>query len=177
MALETLPDRIVRYPDPRLRREAEPIEEFGAETAALVERMYTLMREGDGVGLAAPQVGLSLRMFVCNPTGQPDDNRVYINPELLELTGAVEAEEGCLSLPDVQVSVRRAKFCRIRAMDAKGMPFEEEGEDLLARIWQHENDHLDGRLIIDRMNGTDQIANKKILAQLEEDYRKASRRR
>jgi len=177
MAVEQLPKRIIHYPDPRLRRVCAPVEEFGEHTAALVERMLGLMHEGNGVGLAGPQVGVSLRLFVANPTGEPEDARVYINPELSDLTGSAEAEEGCLSLPEIRVNIRRARRCRIRAQDVTGRPFELEGEGLIARIWQHETDHLYGRLIIDRMNPTDQIANRKRIAQLEEDYARAARRK
>lgn len=170
MAQDTLPARIVCYPDPRLRQTCKPVEVFDERLAALVERMCELMKKGPGVGLAGPQVGIARRLFVCNPTGNDDDNRVYINPELIDLVGNVEGEEGCLSLPDIRVGIRRGRVCTIRAQNLKGEVFEQVSEDLLARIWQHETDHLDGRLIIDRMNTTDRLANKKLLAQLEKDY-------
>ena len=176
MLIETLPDSVVRYPDPRLRQRCEPIETFDASVSALVDRMLEIMKEGDGVGLAGPQVGICRRLFVANPTGEPEDARVFINPELSDLTGSIEAEEGCLSLPEIHCLRRRARRCRIRARDATGQPFEIEGEDLLARICQHENDHLDGRLIIDRMDATDRIANKKQIAWLEAEFKKAKRR-
>ena len=176
MIVETPPKRIIRYPDPCLRRKCEPIEVFDESLAALAQRMLDLMEQGNGIGLAGPQVGVCRRLFVCNPTGEAGDEHVYVNPELSDLTGRVEAEEGCLSLPEVQVTMRRARRCRIRAFDVAGRPIEAEAEDLLARIWQHETDHLDGGLIIDRMNGTDKIANKKTLAQLEADYRKSTKK-
>lgn len=176
MLVETLPKRIVRYPDPRLRRECEPIEVFDESLAALVERMYQMMAQERGVGLAAPQVGISRLLFVCNPTGKPEDNAVYINPKLSGLIGSVEGEEGCLSFPDVRAMVRRARKCRIEAQNLDGSSFEQVGEDLIARIWQHETDHLHGRLIVDRMNETDKIANKKLLGDLETDYRKRTKK-
>lgn len=172
MSVDVLPDRIVRYPDPRLRRRCRPVEEFDASLALLVQRMLELMKRENGVGLAGPQVGVCRRLFVCNPSGRPDDDHVYVNPELSEMTGVMEAEEGCLSLPEVRVLVRRAKRCRIRAYDVTGRPIDQTAEDLLARIWQHETAHLDGGLIIDSMNATDKIANKKTIAQLEANYRK-----
>jgi peptide deformylase len=134
--------------------------------------MIELMHEHNGVGLAGPQVGICRRIFVANPTGEPENDCVYINPELSDLTGMVESDEGCLSIPEVRVNLKRAKRCRVRAMDATGAPIDITAEDLLSRIVQHETDHLNGRLIIDAMDSTDKIANKKQLAQLEADYRK-----
>jgi len=168
-----LPTRILYYPDPKLRRKCAPIKSFDESLAALASRMLELMKTHRGVGLAGPQVGVSRRIFVCHPTGEPGDDRVFINPQLVDLTGSVEAEEGCLSIPEVRVVVRRARQCKLEAFDLTGQPIETAAEDLLARIWQHEIDHLDGRLIIDRMNATDKVANKKLLAQLEADYRKS----
>ncbi len=172
MLVETLPTRIVLYPDPCLRKKCEPITVFDDALAELAQRMLELMHAGHGVGLAGPQVGVCRRLFVANPTGEPGDDRVFVNPVLSDLAGSVEAEEGCLSIPEVHVQVRRARICRVQAFDVTGQPFALEGEDLPARIWQHETDHLDGRLIIDRMNATDQIANKKPLAELEARYRR-----
>lgn len=177
MVVDTLPIEIIKYPDPRLRRKSALIEEFDDSVAGLAQRMLELMHAGRGVGLAAPQVGISRRIIVCNPTGQPEDDLVLVNPVLSDLVGAVEAEEGCLSVPEILVKIRRGRKCRIDACDVQGNPFAMEGEDLLARIWQHEIDHLDGRLIIDRMNETDKIAYKKRLADLEGEFRRKSRKR
>src|SRR5437870_3788655 len=99
---------LILYPDPRLRHKCAPVEHFGDRLAAVAEGMLRLMRANRGVGLAGPQVGLAERIFVCNPTGNPEDDRVYVNPELLDLSGSIEAEEGCLSIPEVRVMVRRA---------------------------------------------------------------------
>lgn len=175
MNIDVMPTTIVRYPDPRLRRKSASIETFDdalASLASLAGRMLEIMNNYNGVGLAGPQVGISRRIFVCNPTGQPGDDRVYINPLLSDLTGIQEFEEGCLSLPDIHVTVRRAKCCKIAAFDTTGKPFEDQAEGLISRIWQHEIDHLDGRLIIDRMDATDRIANKKAIVQLEADFGK-----
>jgi peptide deformylase len=169
--LEALSDEIVTYPDPRLRQPSKEIEVFDESTRELAERMLEIMKADQGVGLAGPQVGVGYRIFVCNPTGDPQDDCVMINPELTDLLGAVEGEEGCLSLPEVRVLVKRARKCTIKAQDVTGKHFEMVGEDLIARIWQHENDHLDGRLLVDRMNPTDKIANKRIVAKLEADYK------
>ena len=174
MLVNTLPTRIVTYPDPGLLKKCAPVkpDEFGESLTDLAQRMLEIMKANKGVGLAAPQVGVNRRLFVCNPTGEAGDDHIYVNPVLSDLTGSVEGEEGCLSLPEIRVLVRRAKRCRISAQDIHGEPVEAEAEDLLARIWQHENDHLDGRLILDRMNAAEKIANKRLISQLEEGYRK-----
>jgi peptide deformylase len=174
MLVKELPRWIVTYPDPRLRKKSAPVREgeFDESLAALADRMLELMAASRGVGLAAPQVGINRRIFVCNPTGEPGDNHVYVNPVLSDLTGLEACEEGCLSVPEVRVMIRRAKRCRIKAQDVHGNPIEDEAEELLARIWQHETDHLDGRLILDRMNPSEKIANKRLIAQLEAGYGK-----
>ena len=175
MIARKLPTRIVEYPDPRLRQRCAAVKVFDERLAALADRMLELMRERHGVGLAGPQVGACHRLFVCNPTGEPADDHIYVNPELSDLTHPVEAEEGCLSIPEVRVVIRRAGSCRIKAVNLKGEPIEEQAEILLARIWQHETDHLNGRLIIDAMNPTDKIATKKQLATLEERFKREAK--
>jgi peptide deformylase len=116
-------------------------------------------------------VGLALRMFVMNPTGEPADARTFVNPAIRDKHGAADAEEGCLSLPGVFVQVRRAASCAIDAQDLTGKPIRVEGSELIARVWQHETDHLDGRLIIDRMGPADKLATRKTLQALEEQHR------
>lgn len=150
--------------------------EFGPDLKALAERMLELMHEGKGVGLAAPQVGVLIRLFVCNATGEPGDDLICVNPRLVELDGAEEKEEGCLSIPGVTVTMRRATDAVMEACDTDGNPCRKTGKDLVARIWQHETDHLDGRLITDNVSMTDEIANRRALKQLEADYA-ASRQR
>ncbi len=162
---------IIHYPDPRLRKQSAPISEFGPELSALVQRMVALMETGRGVGLAAPQVGVNRRVIVMNPTGEPQDVRVFVNPAIHDPRGSAEAEEGCLSLPGVNVQVRRAQRCRVTAQDIHGQPFEVELEDVPARIVQHETDHLNGVLIIDRMGPSDRIATRKTLRALEETHK------
>lgn len=161
---------IIHYPDPRLRVKAPPVTEFGPALEALTLRMFELMREARGVGLAAPQVGIPLRLFVMNATGEAADNRVVCNPVISNKEVPVEAEEGCLSLPGVLVQVRRSGRCQIRAFDAAGAEWDDSAEDLRCRIWQHETDHLDGVLIIDKMSPSDRIATRKILKALEAAY-------
>lgn len=162
--------RIVRFPSPILKRVAAPADTFGPSVEAMGRRMLELMREHEGVGLAAPQVGVSLRIFVCNATGDPQDDLICVNPTFLELTGQEEQNEGCLSIPNVTVAMRRATRATLASFDPSGKRIERTGEGLLARIWQHEVDHLDGRLIIDAMSPTDELANRRAIKQLCDDY-------
>jgi peptide deformylase len=177
-----LPDpsrlRIILYPDPILKKRAKEVgkpalslEGFNADIEALARRMLELMHEAKGLGLAAPQVGVGLRLFVGNPTGEPGDDLICVNPRLAELSGGEEKEEGCLSIPGVTVTMRRATQVVLEAFDAAGKPFRATGTDLRARVWQHEIDHLDGRLIIDNMSATDEIANRRAIKQLQDQYR------
>jgi len=163
--------RIVHYPDPVLKKRAVEVSKFDAEIAALAERMLELMREAKGVGLAAPQVGVGLRMFVCNPTGEPGDDLICVNPRLTGMFGGEEREEGCLSIPGITVTMRRATQVVMEAFDVHGKPFQLTGTEIRARVWQHEMDHLDGRLIIDNMSSIDEIANRRALKQLQDHYR------
>ena len=167
---------IVHYPDPALRKVCQPIMEFDEDLAAFARRMLELMHAGRGVGLAAPQVGVLKRLFVMNHTGDPKDDMVFVNPEIRDMHGSREAEEGCLSLPELYVQVRRATRCRIVAQDLGGNPINLEGEDLLCRVWQHETDHLNGILVLDRMGPSDKIATKKRLKELEAAYKTKGRR-
>lgn len=160
--------QIIIYPDPRLRRVCKPVEIFDEDLDRLTLRMLKLMHEAKGIGLAAPQVGVLRRFFVCNVTGDPADDRIYVNPELSDFEGFAEGEEGCLSIPDVTVTVRRSLSCTMRACDAAGAAIETHESELLARVWQHECDHLTGRLILDYMSEADTIANRRVLKQLEE---------
>ncbi len=165
---------IVEYPAPVLRKRCEPITEFGEPVAFLARRMCELMHSRNGVGLAGPQVGLALRIFVWNPTGGVGDDHVSINPELSEFEGQAEGEEGCLSIPDVTVHVKRAVAAKLTAFDVGGSQYEIAGQDLMARIWQHENDHLDGRLILDFQSPGEEIAHRKVLKELTSKYKKAN---
>ena len=161
---------IIRFPDPRLLRVCEPVTDFGPELAALAERMLHIMAQANGVGLAAPQLGVLKRLFVCNHTGEPADNRVVVNPELHDLAGVAEGDEGCLSIPDVTVKVRRPHVCRLSAQDVHGEPYDITADGLQARVWQHEYDHLNGRLILRYMDEADRLANRRALKQLEDDF-------
>lgn len=117
---------------------------------SFASEMFYLMTAHRGVGLAAPQVGHAIRLFVCNHTRRPEDNRCYINPEIEPGKELESGIEGCLSMPGIQVPVMRAKTCSISALDLQWNPIHEEADGLLARVWQHETDHLDGIVITDR---------------------------
>ena len=162
--------RIRHYPDPVLRRVAQPVTEIGPELAALAERMIDLMVEADGVGLAAPQVGVPLRLIVVSLTGSRDDAEVLVNPELSDLQGVAEVEEGCLSVPGIHAKVRRATACTVHAQSLERECFVLEAVDLAARAVQHETDHLDGKLFIDRLGTVGKMACRKAVKQLEREF-------
>jgi peptide deformylase len=162
--------KIIYWPDPRLLKKSKPVVVFDESLQALAQRMLVLMREARGVGLAAPQVGLNLRLFVMNHTGEPAGERVYVNPDLLDPDGREEAEEGCLSLPGLHVNVMRHKSIRMVAQDLAGNPIEQRETGYPARIWQHETDHLNGTLLTHRMGPVAKMANRKLLKELEEEY-------
>ncbi len=168
------------HPDPVLRKKAQPITEITEEHRAVAEAMFALMRTEHGIGLAAPQVGLSWRMFVvdipedegqsvnADPPTATNGRVVYINPVLREPEGAVVPfEEGCLSLPEIRGDVLRPPVITIHALGLDGKPFTQRGGGLLARCWQHEMDHLDGVLIIDKMTQMSRIKNRIKLRDLE----------
>jgi peptide deformylase len=165
--------KIILYPDPRLRRISTDVK-FDADLGNLVKRMFELMREARGVGLAAPQVGQNLRLFITNPTGNPEDDRVYVNPQFFDAEGEEIADEGCLSLPGIHVNVPRATSVRIEARDAEGNVFERLETGYAARICQHELDHLNGILLTDRMGPTAKLENRKLLKDLEDQYAAAA---
>ncbi|MHB1673221.1 MAG: peptide deformylase [Acidobacteriaceae bacterium] len=145
---------IVKFPDPILQQPAEPVTVFDAELRKLVDDMFTSMYDAQGIGLAAPQIGVSKRLTVIDLSFQkkPEDKIVLINPEVVEIKGKQVEEEGCLSLPEIRDRVVRAAEVKVRAQDADGKPIEVEGTELLARAIQHEIDHLDGILFIFRLS-------------------------
>lgn len=145
---------ILHYPDPRLREVAKPVEAVTDEIRGLIEDMAETMYDAPGVGLAAPQLGVSLRIFVIDIAAEdePSELRVFINPEIFERDGVQTWNEGCLSFPGVSEEIKRAARVKLRALDAKGMPFELEADGLLAVAVQHETDHLNGVLMIDKLS-------------------------
>jgi peptide deformylase len=145
---------VVKYPDPVLAKKGEPVTEFTPELAELVEEMFDSMYAAQGIGLAAPQIGISRQITVIDVSfkERPEDKLVLINPEVLEVEGKQVEEEGCLSLPEIREKVQRAAWVKVRAQNEKGEFFEVEGEELLARALLHEIDHLNGILFIDRLS-------------------------
>lgn len=143
---------ILTFPDPRLRNQAQPVEQVDDQVSKLVDDMFDTMYEAPGIGLAATQVNEPRRIVVVDVSEDRSQPLCLINPEILELDGVEEMEEGCLSVPGVTEKVQRADRVKIRALDRDGAPFELEADDLLAVCIQHELDHLDGKLFIDYLS-------------------------
>jgi peptide deformylase len=145
---------IVVYGDPVLERPAEPVTEFNAELKKLVDDMFESMYAAHGVGLAAPQIGIAKRIAVIDTTFKEDPKAklVLVNPEVISRVGKQNGQEGCLSLPDFRENVARANIVTVRAQDVEGNWFEKTGDDLLARAFLHEIDHLNGRLFISHVS-------------------------
>lgn len=145
---------IVKFPDPVLQQAAAPVTVFDRELRQLVDDMFTSMYDAQGIGLAAPQIGISKRLTVIDVSFQknPKDKIVLINPEIIFTKGKQVEDEGCLSLPEIRDRVVRAAEVKVRAQDANGNPIEVEGAELLSRALQHEIDHLDGILFIFRLS-------------------------
>ncbi|MFT3787218.1 MAG: peptide deformylase [Tepidisphaeraceae bacterium] len=169
--------QIIKYPDPRLKAPNARVETFDENLKALAARMFELMREAKGVGLAAPQVGVNLRLFVMNHSGEPGDDRVYANPTLTAVDGETEGEEGCLSLPDIHIDVLRADKVRLQAQDVDGKPVDIIDEGFVTRVWQHETDHLDAILLTDRMGFSAKMKFRKKLKELEERFAALKKKR
>jgi peptide deformylase len=145
---------IVKYGDPILEKPGAPIKKFDADLEQLAEDMFASMYAAQGVGLAAPQIGKSLRLAVVDVTGgkNPEAKIVLANPEIIHAEGEVREEEGCLSIPGFRGYVLRPQFVTIKAQNAKGEAFEIRGENLLARAFCHEIDHLNGILFLQHLS-------------------------
>jgi peptide deformylase len=146
---------IVFYPDPILERPARVVERFDGELAGLVRDLAETMYDAPGIGLAAPQVGVGLRVAVVDVSPGTAESRLHVlvNPRIVESAGRVVGEEGCLSIPGLTEKVERPERIRVAAADAAGAPFELEASGLLARACCHEIDHLDGVLFFRRLAG------------------------
>lgn len=160
--------RITRYPADVLGRRAKPIEKIDENIRRLVEKMTDVMLENKGVGLAAPQVGVSLRLFIISLDGKKETVKVYINPTVTTTGELYSIEEGCLSVPGVYTKIRRYKKCSVTATDLNGNEFTDQAEGLYARALQHEYDHIEGMTIVNRMGQTARIMHRRQLKKLEE---------
>lgn len=168
------------YPTPVLRKVAEAFEAVDDAVRELAAGMFELMYASKGVGLAAPQVGLKRRLMVLDASGGPEDGGTpedalaLINPVLLETSGPrSKFDEGCLSFPGIYAEVERPERCRIEALDLEGNRIEQEFDGFVSRIIQHEYDHLEGVLLVDRMSPADKLRNKADLEELVERYRRS----
>jgi peptide deformylase len=161
---------LIYYPDPILTKAALPVEKITADTREIAAQMVDLMVSSSGIGLAGPQVGYGHRIFVTSVSGKAEDARVFINPRLSNFGGLTEMEEGCLSLPEIRVNVKRPESCHVEALDLEGKPFQMDATEMEAKVVQHENDHLDGILIIDKIGKIARIACRKAIKHLEREY-------
>jgi peptide deformylase len=143
---------ILHFPDPRLRNRAQPVARVDDEICRLLDDMLETMYAAPGIGLAAIQLNVPSRVVSIDISEHGDQPLCLINPEILELAGSVETEEGCLSVPGIYEFVERAEWIRARALDRDGETFEFEAEGLLAVCVQHEIDHLDGKLFVDHLS-------------------------
>jgi peptide deformylase len=171
--------KIVNYPHPALRHKAVPIKGIDDRVRHLAAGMLDLMYEAKGLGLAAPQVGMPYQMFVCTLMGDKDVKEmeyVLLNPVIVERRGTMEGEEGCLSFPGMYRKVRRARTVKAQAYNLDGRILDIEVSDLASRIVQHETDHLDGTLFIDKLGPIGQLSSRGDLAAFEQEYRRAQRR-
>jgi peptide deformylase len=160
--------RITHYPADVLAGRARPVEKIDDSIRQLVQKMTDIMLENKGIGLAAPQAGVPLRLFIISLNGTKEATRAYINPEVVP-SGEFDAiEEGCLSVPGVHTRIRRYKKCTVTATDLDDNEFTEEAEGLYARALQHEFDHIEGTTIVNRMSQVAKIAHRKQLKKLEE---------
>jgi peptide deformylase len=166
--------QVLVYPDPILRRGGKPITTFDGELRTLADRMFEAMYEEGGVGLAAPQVGVEWRLLVLNPAGDRQDRsgeRVLCNPRLVRKKGREFGEEGCLSFPGIQAEVERWVDIEVAYQDLDGKEQTLTANGWLARIVQHEMDHLEGVFFVDRLTAADKLRVKPKLRELEADYR------
>jgi len=163
------------YPDPLLRQVALPVTAFDAVLRELVTSMFERMLHSKGVGLAAPQIGLKQRILVLNPSGERKDDLALVNPEIVARSGPdTFFDEGCLSFPGIYAEIRRPERCTVRAFDVAGNAIEAEYTGFVSRIIQHEYDHLEGVLLVDRMSPADKLRNRAALEELVERYKRSA---
>jgi len=162
--------QLTHYPADVLAGPAEPVEEIDDNIRRLVEKMIDVMFRNKGVGLAAPQIGVSLRLFIISLDGNRETVKVYINPTVTPTGDLDTLDEGCLSVPNIYTKIRRYKKCKVTATDLDGKEFTDEAEGLYARALQHENDHINGLTIVSRMGQAAKIAHRRQLKKLRQEY-------
>ena len=158
------------YPAEILAKTAQPIDQIDENVRQLVEKMKDIMRRNNGCGLAGPQANASLRIFIVSLDPNKEDIRVYINPTVTPVGELVTHEEGCLSVPGIYTKIKRYKECKITATDLDGNEFTDQAEGLYARVLQHEIDHLNGTIVVDRMGSAAKIAHRKQLKKFVKGY-------
>jgi peptide deformylase len=161
--------KIIQYPHPTLRHTSKPLKRVDAELQDIIRRMFQLMYEAKGVGLAANQVDLPYRFFIANLQSDPakGEELVFINPVVSRQKGSAEAEEGCLSLPGLYADVKRSERITVDAYNLAGEAVHFDAEGLLARVVQHETDHLSGKLFVDRLGTAAQLELRDALQEFE----------
>ncbi len=164
--------RIVKYPHPTLKHKSKPLRRVDAELKQIVREMFELMYESNGVGLAANQVDLPYRLFVLNLTGEEGqgEEHVFINPEITKRSGMIEAEEGCLSFPDIWAPVKRSEKIEIAYYDLSGKEQRRQLDGFFARACQHEYDHLEGISFVDRLSPAVYLSIRDKLDELVREY-------
>ncbi len=169
---------VLYYPDPRLREVSTSVDDLD-EIRDLLPEMFEIMYKSRGIGLAAPQVGVRKRFFIANLTADPeekDQEQVFVNPVIVENSGVMKEIEGCLSLPGLEATIRRAEMVVVESGDMEGKRQQVEAEGLWAKLFQHEIDHLDGILMLDKMTPAEQKKWAHLLKELESDFKNGIRR-
>ena len=170
---------IVHYPHPALRHPGKPVLTIDKDLRLQIGQMMDCMYEAKGLGLAAPQVALPFQLLVMNVTGDPnqkDREEIYVNPVIVERKGTIDADEGCLSFPGLFQKIRRAKTVKVEAYNLKGELIEKVVSDLEARAWQHEIDHLNGVLFIDKMGVLARLSARSSVKSFESEFKRAQER-
>ncbi len=158
---------VLVFPNPGLKCKAKPVKEIDEEICRIADAMLDTMYDACGIGLAATQVGISKRLVVLDIEGTKVGERVFVNPYIVEQRGEIVEEEGCLSFPGLVGKVMRSQSVSVIAFNLKGERLEIEADGLLSRAWQHEIDHLNGTLFIDKMTPASMIANKQKIKEFE----------
>ncbi|MHC4656442.1 MAG: peptide deformylase [Planctomycetota bacterium] len=164
--------QLTHYPADVLAKSSSPVEKIDDNIRQLIVKMIDVMLKNKGVGLAAPQIGVPLRLFIISLDGNRESVKVYVNPNVTPTGELDSVEEGCLSVPGIFTRIRRYKKCKVTATDLDGNEFTEEADGLYARALQHENDHINGVTIVSRMGQTAKIARRKQLKKLSQEHEK-----